>query len=332
MDHFFLGQEDGKLFVDKSYIYRHGQSPDPSGPYPYNGYYSMSWSSIYGCWSVGEPGFSDTTDPAYGFPPEIELSGTPNVDYQIWFEILDLAPDLKIRTDDGTWLTQVGDRYNLSDWNEHHVHVKYRAYVPQTPPPAHSFHVTYRLVDELGPYESSEPFTVVFNVPAPAVEETTPRYRATLPSTCNAQLTFTFHREFTVEGGPPVTITDEDTHTQDYYTGYFDYEVSSNGMVLILDQTAGALPDDTWLEVALTDHVKDADTGSNGIPFTQYVYTMPGDLEGDGDVDPADYSLFHDCITGPAVPQTDPECRYADLNCDGHVDLRDFALFQHSSK
>jgi len=314
--------------VDKSRVYQHGQSPDPPGPYPYNGYYQLNWSSIYGCWSVGEPGFSDTTDPAYGFPLEIELSGTPGVDYQIWFEILDLAPDLKIRMDDGTWLTHVGDAYNLSQWSEHHVHMKYRAYVPHDPAPWYPFHVTYRLVDELGPYETSEPFIVVFNVPAPAVEATTPLYEATLPSVCNAQLTFTFHREIVVEDGPPVTITDEDTHTQDYYTGYFDYEVSSNGLTLILDQTDGTLPDDTWLEIALTEHLADADTGTNGIPFTQYVRTKLGDIIGDGEVDLADYAQLHDCLTGPDTPSTDPDCRYADLDCDGYVDLRDFAAFQ----
>ena len=331
LDHFFFGQEDGKLFVDKQNIYRHGQSPDPAGPYPYNGYYSLTWSAIYGCWSVGEPGFSDTTDPTYGFPPEVELEGTPNQDYQIWFEILDLTPDFKLRTDDGTWLTQIGDRYNLSDWSEHHVHMKYRAYVAQSPAPDYPFYVTYRLVDELGPYESSEPFIVVFNVAAPAVEEMSPGYEVTLPSTCNAQLSFTFHREISVEGGPPVTITDEATHTHDYYMGYFDYEVSTDGLTLTLHQTGGSLPDDTWLEVAVTTHIRDTeDADQSAIPFVQYVHTMHGDVNGDGGVDVGDYALLYGCLAGPKVLQADPECRYADLDCDGDVDLEDFARLEQS--
>lgn len=172
---------------------------------------------------------------------------------------------------------------------------------------------------------------MVFGVPAPAVETTTPLYEATLPSVCNAELTFTFHRAISVEGGPPVTITDKETHTQDYYTGYFDYEVSSNGLTLTLDQSDGTLPDRTWLAVSLTENIKDADTGTNGIPFVQYVQTMVGDLDGDGDVDLDDYSDFHGCITGPDTPQNDPECRYADFDCDGDVDLGDFAEFQKLS-
>ena len=107
LDHYFVLQENGQLAVDKRLIYRHGD--------PAEGYYPLTWSPVYGCWSVDQPGFEDTTDPAHGFPPDVQLEGTPNVDYQIWLELLDLAPDLYLQTDDGTWLTQIGDRYNLSD-------------------------------------------------------------------------------------------------------------------------------------------------------------------------------------------------------------------------
>jgi hypothetical protein len=177
--------------------------------------------------------------------------------------------------DDGQWMTEVGQRYNLSAWPEHHVHMKYRAYVPHDPPPDYPFYVTYRLLDEAGPYRASEPIKCVFNVPAPAVEATSPPYRGRLRRTTDARLTFTLHRPITVAGGPPVNMTDEETHTQDYYTGYFDYSISPDGMTLILEQIDGMLPDATWLEVTLTEHVVDAAYPDQpAIPFTQYVRTQ----------------------------------------------------------
>jgi hypothetical protein len=269
LDHYVLGQEHRKLFVDKQQIYRHGD--------PTEGYYPMTWSPVYGCWSFGEPGFAMTEDQEYA------LKGAPNVDYQIWFEILDLSPDLAIRTSDGQWITEVGQRYNLSDWPAHHVHMTYRAYIPQEPPPDYPFYVTYRLVDELGPYGSSEPFICVFMVPAAAVQATTPPYRSLLRRTTDARVTFTFHRAITVTDGPPVVITDEETHTQDYYTGYFDYSVSADGMTLILNQIDGTLPAKMWLEISLTECVRDAGHPEQAVvPFTQYVYTAVPELSGLG--------------------------------------------------
>lgn len=309
--------------MEKSRIYRHGD--------PAEGYYPLSWSFIYQRWSVGEPGFSDTTDPAYGFPPEIELVGTPGVDYEIWFEILDLSPDFKIQINDpnGTWLVAVGQRYNLSDWSEHHVHMKYCAYVPQNPPPDYPFYVTYRLVDDVGPYQPTPPFSLVFNEPTPTVEATEPVYRGVLPSLADAEIAFTFHRPIAVTGGPPVTITDEATQSADYYTGYFDYAVSPDGLMLTLAQVGGTLPNETWLEIALTDNTRDAVTDHAAVPFTHFVYTLylPGNCDGDEDVDMEDFGTFAGCMAGPTqAPATGCEC----TNCDGDddVDLADFAQMQ----
>jgi hypothetical protein len=312
LDHYFVLQEDGRLSVDKCRIYRHGDPPE--------GYYPMSWSPIYGCWSFGEPGFSDTTDPAYGFPPDVELEGTPNVDYQIWFEIVDISPDLYIQADDGTWLHEVGDRYNLSSWTEHHVHLRYRAYVPQDPPPDYPFYVTYRLVDEIGPYGSTSPFSVVFNVPAAAVEETAPPYRGRLDGVTSAEITLSFHRAVMVGDGPPVTITDEETHTHDYYTGYFEHGVPPDGMTLVLSQVGPALPEGVWLEIALTPHLLDAAEQRPAIPYTLYVATpLPGDVDFDGDVDLTDLALLladYGCAGDDCA---------GDIDHDGVTDLSDLA-------
>lgn len=314
LDHYFLAQEDEQLFVEKSRIYRHGD--------PLEGYYPLTWSPIYQRWSIGEPGFSDTDDPAYGFPPEIQLVGTPGVDYEIWFEILDLSPDFMIQMNDGTWLHAIGQRFNLSDWPEHHVHLKYCAYVPASPPPADPFHVTYRLVDDVGPYAATPPFSLVFNVPTPTVEETYPEYRGLLPSLTDAEISFTFHRAIAVDDGPAVTITDEATHSQDYYTGYFDQIISPDGLTLTLTQIGGTLPGETWLEIALTDHTRDAITGFPAVPFTHFAYSPRalGDLDGDGDVDADDVPLFVGALINTCAPP-------ADLNGDGACDGLDVEGF-----
>ena len=321
LDHYFLYQEDGRLCVEKSRIYVHGDAAE--------GYYPLSWSAIYQRWSVGEPGFSDTTDPAYGFPSEIELEGTPGVDYEIWFEILDMSPDLMIRTNDGTWLDAAGERYNLSNWDEHHVHMKYCAYVDQSPAPDYPFYVTYRLVDDLGLYESTPPFSLVFNVPTPTVESTEPEYLGVLPSLAAAEISFEFHRPIVVTGGPPVTITDQATQSADYYTGKFDYEISADGLTLTLTQIADTLPNETWLEVALTEYTRDVATDFAVVPFTHVVYThhLPGNCDGDDDLDLDDFGTFADCMTGPDSASA-TGCTCADGDGDEDVDMSDFARMQ----
>jgi hypothetical protein len=56
--------------------------------------------------------------------------------------------------------------------------------------------------------------------------------------------------------------------------------------------------------------------------------SIPGDLDGNGVVDLADFVLFADCINGPIGVPAGNCTGAADLNHDGFVDLADFALFQ----
>jgi hypothetical protein len=55
--------------------------------------------------------------------------------------------------------------------------------------------------------------------------------------------------------------------------------------------------------------------------------TIPGDCDGNGSVDLADYENFAACLLGPL---TDPgsECECFDLDDDEHVTARDFAVLQ----
>ena len=54
-------------------------------------------------------------------------------------------------------------------------------------------------------------------------------------------------------------------------------------------------------------------------------YASTTDIDGDHDVDLADYRIFSECLTGPSVRQLSRDCVNADLDRDGDVDLADFS-------
>jgi len=55
---------------------------------------------------------------------------------------------------------------------------------------------------------------------------------------------------------------------------------------------------------------------------------MPGDTDGDCDVDQEDFGLLQACFSGPGVPQTDPGCVFVRMDGDDDVDSSDFTLFR----
>jgi hypothetical protein len=57
------------------------------------------------------------------------------------------------------------------------------------------------------------------------------------------------------------------------------------------------------------------------------IVNVPGDMDGDDDVDQADFGLFQACYSGFGEPET-AECEKARLNYDDFVDQLDFAIFQ----
>ena len=70
------------------------------------------------------------------------------------------------------------------------------------------------------------------------------------------------------------------------------------------------------------DTIPGSPVDGNGCPPV-----IPGDFDRDGDVDPADYTVFETCASGPDVPYA-VDCGYADLDSNGDVDQDDFGLFQ----
>ncbi len=65
------------------------------------------------------------------------------------------------------------------------------------------------------------------------------------------------------------------------------------------------------------------------IPRPTLLVVAMEDVDADGEVDLADYSLLQACATGPDQPAT-PACMDRDSNRDGHVDLGDYALMQNA--
>ncbi len=77
------------------------------------------------------------------------------------------------------------------------------------------------------------------------------------------------------------------------------------------------------LTVTDSQNVSDSDS----VLVTVSPSNIPGDLDGDGDVDQVDFGLFQACYTGPDVPQDDPACIWARLDDDDDVDADDLAIF-----
>lgn len=83
----------------------------------------------------------------------------------------------------------------------------------------------------------------------------------------------------------------------------------------------------TGSDVALLSARSDLDGGTRTYATLATQRWLRGDLNGDGDVDGADFAVFSGCLTGP---NTDilGGCNNADLDLDADVDLADFASFE----
>jgi hypothetical protein len=70
------------------------------------------------------------------------------------------------------------------------------------------------------------------------------------------------------------------------------------------------------------DDLPGASVNAAGCPLP-----IPGDIDGDGDVDQSDFGLLQACFSGATVPQPQPACALARLDADPDVDQADFDIF-----
>ncbi len=67
-------------------------------------------------------------------------------------------------------------------------------------------------------------------------------------------------------------------------------------------------------------------SAATGLACFGYTCRPRGDLDSNYDVDELDHAIFAECMSG--VNSVTENCEYADLDCDGDVDLADAAAFQ----
>ncbi len=114
------------------------------------------------------------------------------------------------------------------------------------------------------------------------------------------------------------------------YTGndYYFHQLQASGTITGVTGLRGVAlrvrmyNDNAWWWTYMnTDNVEFVVTS---IPPTP----VPGDFDGDRDVDLSDFAIFRACATGPNIGPPGVGCEETDLDADGDVDQSDFGLFQ----
>ncbi len=150
--------DDNRLFVDCAQKYRHSDPSSPSDPAWLHWHYPMYYNVRYNRYEIGEPGFDLLCEDE---DPNRALVGTPNVDFRIVIECVSIRSGFSARNATlGILLDEAGDSFNHSELFDPHVHMEYRAAAPDGAEKLHW--ITFRLRDDLGGYQSSGEFSVVF--------------------------------------------------------------------------------------------------------------------------------------------------------------------------
>ncbi len=103
-----------------------------------------------------------------------------------------------------------------------------------------------------------------------------------------------------------------------------DSATNDNGVTTISGTIAGGGQDSLGVMVVVQGVIINCRLLCGG-PCLPIIVTSP-DIDGDGDVDIADFSIFGACFQSPPKPYQ----RRCDMDCDGDVDIADFSRFaQH---
>lgn len=164
LDHYRIGinadgiagtDDDKRLFVDCSHIYRHSDPDNSGGETWLYRHYPLYYSAIYNRYQIGEPGFDVIRN-----DPNRQLQGTANVDYQLYVECVSLRTGLSARnTTYGVLLDSAADQFCHSVLTDPHIHLQYRVSAPLFDGP---YWITFRIFDTMSRYEASEKFSLVF--------------------------------------------------------------------------------------------------------------------------------------------------------------------------
>lgn len=176
LDHFIIGcnqdrivgtEDDTTLFMDCSQKYRN------SGDAEYGNWFYPLRESIFSSYRyrIGEPGFdvfqADDPHAGYTYDPNRAVLGSPEVDYSLIVECLDLSLGLRAVHKDYPQFTIAtsGESFNHSTIvnlrNDGHIHMSYQADSGEE-----LRWITFCVYDALDDnlYQPSRPVTIVFNV------------------------------------------------------------------------------------------------------------------------------------------------------------------------
>jgi len=105
-----------------------------------------------------------------------------------------------------------------------------------------------------------------------------------------------------------------------------DRNTGEEDIIEITYEVVGLLPGNYIANISVED--PSADNSPQTIVVDIDLVTIPGDFDSDGNVDQGDLVIFEGCMTGPEIPQGNPDCQLADFDGDTDVDQEDFGIFQ----